>query len=206
MAERVLTMRVFSSALCVLLVSTSVLCQSAARAEPTIPPVWDILADDFEGGTLDAWRTTSEGDLSLVPGDGHLGSTGLSVAVGQDGSYIYQTRVARADGRRDVFISGTSAIRGHQTIAPGQIVPQLDCTVENIEIIAEACGIGRDAAARRCEQRFVKTFRVSAVLVESACDHHVEEVASWFVGHDAVLFGGEAAIYSGQAFEGKSRG
>jgi hypothetical protein len=63
----------------------------------TIPPVWDTVADDFESGTLDTWETVSAGDLSLVTGGGHNGSTGLSVAVGQSERYVYQTDVAKAE-------------------------------------------------------------------------------------------------------------
>ncbi|HET92057.1 MAG TPA: DUF1565 domain-containing protein [Chloroflexi bacterium] len=61
-----------------------------------IPPTWDIVADDFESGGLDAWRTVAPGSLSLVPGGGRNGSTGLAVAVSQGEAYIYQSRVAYA--------------------------------------------------------------------------------------------------------------
>ena len=59
-----------------------------------IPPVWDIISDHFEGGNLDAWVIVSPSDLSLTRGDGRNGSTGLSVAVPQHESYLYQTVVA----------------------------------------------------------------------------------------------------------------
>ncbi len=78
-------------------VSTPHLFIPIARADPTIPPVWDIVADDFESGTLDDWSKVSAGDLSLITGGGHNGSTGLSVAVGQSERYIYQTDVAKAE-------------------------------------------------------------------------------------------------------------
>lgn len=41
-----------------------------------------------------------------------------------------------------VFISGTAAIRGHATIAPHQLQPQLDCTLGNLAEISQACGLG----------------------------------------------------------------
>lgn len=69
----------------------------AARADPVIPPTWDIVADDFESGSLDGWSKVSDGDMSLVAGGGHGGSTGLAIAVSQGESYIYQSHVARAE-------------------------------------------------------------------------------------------------------------
>ncbi|MDY7075399.1 MAG: right-handed parallel beta-helix repeat-containing protein [Chloroflexota bacterium] len=86
-------------ALCLILVVVVVVTPSPyiARADPTIPPVWDIVTEDFESGSLDAWTRVSAGDLSLVPGGGRNGSSGLSVAVGQNSSYLYQTDIARAE-------------------------------------------------------------------------------------------------------------
>ncbi len=43
-----------------------------------------------------------------------------------------------------VFISGTAAIRGHATVAPHELAPQLDCTLENLAEISRACGLGSD--------------------------------------------------------------
>ncbi|MBN1250406.1 MAG: right-handed parallel beta-helix repeat-containing protein [Anaerolineae bacterium] len=68
-----------------------------ASAAPVIPPVWDILADDFEGGSLDAWQLSSAPMPVLAPGSGIHGSTGLSVPVSGDAAYIYQTKVAKAE-------------------------------------------------------------------------------------------------------------
>lgn len=41
-----------------------------------------------------------------------------------------------------VFISGTAAIRGHETIAPHSTSLQLECTLENLHGIAAASGLG----------------------------------------------------------------
>lgn len=71
--------------------------QSTAMADPVIPLVWGIVVEDFESGPLDEWSKISPADLSLVPGGGHNGSTGLSVAASQGSSYLYQTKVARAE-------------------------------------------------------------------------------------------------------------
>lgn len=67
---------------------------------------------------------------------------------------------ARASVLRDgdaaaVFISGTSAISGHATIAPFDTIAQVACTVENLREIASACGLGRDLAAGcECQRDF----------------------------------------------------
>jgi hypothetical protein len=61
------------------------------------PPVWTIVSDSFESGTLDSWRTVSPENLALLPGEGQGGSTGLSVRVDTGESYLYQSGVARAE-------------------------------------------------------------------------------------------------------------
>lgn len=59
--------------------------------------------------------------------------------------------VVPASAGPTVFISGTAAIRGHATIAPGDLADQLACTVENLRELSRACGLGSglDAGARR---------------------------------------------------------
>jgi hypothetical protein len=74
-----------------------VLSGPLAAAQPVIPPVWDVVADDFEGGSLAAWNAGGAQSAGLLPGSGHGGSTGLAVPVGQDNDYLYQTGVARAE-------------------------------------------------------------------------------------------------------------
>lgn len=56
-----------------------------------------------------------------------------------------------------VFISGTAAIRGHATIAPGDLANQLACTLENLREISRACGLGPDLDAG---PRSVRHFKV----------------------------------------------
>lgn len=41
-----------------------------------------------------------------------------------------------------VFISGTASIRGHSTVAPGNTLAQLECTLENLREISSACDLG----------------------------------------------------------------
>ncbi|HVW21930.1 MAG TPA: hypothetical protein VHC86_12015 [Opitutaceae bacterium] len=52
-----------------------------------------------------------------------------------------------------VFVSGTSAIVGHRSVAPGDSRSQLECTLENLETISEQCGLGPDLAAGRARAR-----------------------------------------------------
>lgn len=69
---------------------------SGGYAVPTIPPVWDIVADDFESGSLAAWSTVGASNLRLVAGSGRNGSAGLAVTAVQNEAYIYQSRVGYA--------------------------------------------------------------------------------------------------------------
>ncbi len=66
-----------------------------AKADPTIPPTWNIIADDFDGGSLSAWEQA--GAVSLQPGWGRGGSTALGVSLGDGESSLYQTGVAKAE-------------------------------------------------------------------------------------------------------------
>jgi hypothetical protein len=83
-------------AACLALAGVSDLRKSGSAQEP-IPPVWDVLADDFESGNLDLWERSSTQNPFLAPGAGINGSTGLAVAVGSDSSYLYQTEIAKAE-------------------------------------------------------------------------------------------------------------
>lgn len=57
-----------------------------------------------------------------------------------------------------VFISGTAAIRGHATIAPHSLLPQLECAAENLAAISKACGLGPDLAAGSAVTRRFKVY------------------------------------------------
>lgn len=70
---------------------------------------------------------------------------------------------ARASVVRDgdavaVFISGTSAISGHATIAPFDTITQVRCTVENLREISSASGVGCDLAAGRDCRRDIRIY------------------------------------------------
>lgn len=57
------------------------------------------------------------------------------------------------------FISGTAAIRGHETVAPADFEGQLACTLENLRGISQKCGLGPDfAAADSSARRFFKVY------------------------------------------------
>lgn len=63
-----------------------------------------------------------------------------------------------AGKQRKLFISGTAAIRGHATIAAGDLAGQLACTRENLNLIASTAGAGADFGARDGWQRTVKVY------------------------------------------------
>lgn len=67
--------------------------------------------------------------------------------------------VVEHGGTSDVFISGTAAIRGHETMAPGNTREQLRYTLENLESIAAECGTPLSgASARRTGRRAFKVY------------------------------------------------
>jgi enamine deaminase RidA (YjgF/YER057c/UK114 family) len=59
---------------------------------------------------------------------------------------------------RTAFISGTAAIRGHATVAPHQLEPQLTCTLANLRRISEASGLGPDLARGTRAHRHFKVY------------------------------------------------
>jgi enamine deaminase RidA (YjgF/YER057c/UK114 family) len=58
----------------------------------------------------------------------------------------------------DVFISGTSAILGHATIALGDTLAQLACTLDNLRTISQVCGLGAALGAGRSGTRHLKVY------------------------------------------------
>jgi len=50
--------------------------------------------------------------------------------------------IAQSGGRNFIFISGTSAIKGHATIAPGALTDQVVCTLDNLRLISRETGLG----------------------------------------------------------------
>lgn len=66
--------------------------------------------------------------------------------------------VAREAGKTLIFISGTAAIRGHETVAPGTLDEQLDCTLENLRLISRASGGGDALGHEQNLRRFFKVY------------------------------------------------
>jgi hypothetical protein len=66
--------------------------------------------------------------------------------------------VAREGRRAWVFISGTSAIKGHETIAPGDLKGQLACTLDNLRLMSRKAGLGDDLGAGVGAQRQFKVY------------------------------------------------
>jgi chorismate lyase/3-hydroxybenzoate synthase len=66
--------------------------------------------------------------------------------------------VARGGPRTWTFISGTSAIKGHETIAPGALDAQLECTLDNLRLIAKKAGLGDDVGASGKPRRHFKVY------------------------------------------------
>lgn len=79
-----------------------------------------------------------------------------------------------AGPRGTVFISGTAAIRGHTTVAPGQLLPQLDCTLGNLREISRTAGLQTNLGRGPGVRRFFKVYlrhagdqaRTAAILQE----------------------------------------
>ncbi len=57
-----------------------------------------------------------------------------------------------------VFISGTAAIRGHVTVAPGDLPAQLACTLENLRVIGAVAGAGPAIGAHGAWRRRFKVY------------------------------------------------
>ncbi len=66
--------------------------------------------------------------------------------------------VVLADGRKWVFVSGTAAIKGHHTVAPDDLEPQLACTLDNLRIVGRAAGLGREVGRGSPYRRFLKVY------------------------------------------------
>ena len=63
------------------------------------------------------------------------------------------------DGQQTwTFISGTSAIKGHETVAPGALEAQLECTLDNLRLMSRKSGLGDDLGAGRVTQRQFKVY------------------------------------------------
>ena len=66
--------------------------------------------------------------------------------------------VAREGRHTWTFISGTSAIKGHDTVAPGELDAQVECTLDNLRLISRKAGLGDDLGASQLVQRQFKVY------------------------------------------------
>lgn len=66
--------------------------------------------------------------------------------------------VVQTGARRITFISGTSAIKGHVTIAPGTLTDQLDCTVDNLRLVSKEAGAGPNLGGSEMRERHFKVY------------------------------------------------
>lgn len=73
-------------------------------------------------------------------------------------SFSRASLVPSSDGLADVFISGTAAIEGHETVAPGDTAGQIERTVRNLRVISRVCGLDDDLGARRGGVRHFKVY------------------------------------------------
>lgn len=63
-----------------------------------------------------------------------------------------------ADGRVWTFVSGTAAIKGHRSMATGDLDGQIACTLDNLRLISEACGLGGNLGASAGAERHFKIY------------------------------------------------
>ncbi|WP_438479900.1 hypothetical protein [Oleiharenicola lentus] len=88
-------------------------------------------------------------------------------------------------GKPVVFISGTAAIKGHVTVAPGKLGEQLHCTFDNLRLISETVGTGKNLGRGDPWQRHFK------IYLRHASD--LDEVAARFEGE--IFQTGDHVIY-----------
>lgn len=83
--------------------------------------------------------------------------------------------VGAGDTRHFMFVSGTSAIKGHATIAPGDLDGQLDCTLDNLRLVSREMRVGETLGADFGSERHFKVYLrhaadLPAVRARLACD------------------------------------
>jgi chorismate lyase / 3-hydroxybenzoate synthase len=66
--------------------------------------------------------------------------------------------VATGEGKPLIFVSGTAAIKGHATVAPGSFDAQAACTLDNLRLISRAAGLGDDLGAAAGFERHFKIY------------------------------------------------
>lgn len=72
-------------------------------------------------------------------------------------SFARATRV-EAGGFRLVCVSGTAAIKGHETVAEGDLAGQVDCLLDNLAVLSARCGLEGFLGADGDWTRHVKVY------------------------------------------------
>jgi chorismate lyase / 3-hydroxybenzoate synthase len=72
-------------------------------------------------------------------------------------SFARATGVGEGPGM-DVFISGTSSVVGHETVAPNDTRGQLACTFDNLRLISVASGLGEHLGSGPGSRRHFKVY------------------------------------------------
>ena len=79
--------------------------------------------------------------------------------------------VIHEDAQQTLFVSGTASIRGHATIGVSDLRAQLECTRENLDVIAVTAGAGPAFGAHDGWQRTLKVYvRHQSDLAEIKAD------------------------------------
>lgn len=73
-------------------------------------------------------------------------------------SFSRATVVPLDSHRGHLFLSGTAAIRGHETVAPGRTLDQLGCTLENLDVVARTSGLCVPLASRELGPKHIRVY------------------------------------------------
>jgi enamine deaminase RidA (YjgF/YER057c/UK114 family) len=79
-------------------------------------------------------------------------------AYGPRAPSFSRATLIRTPAQRQIFVSGTAAIRGHATVAAHDLAAQLACTRENLALIAATAGAGDDFGANAGWRRTMKVY------------------------------------------------
>ncbi|MDP3071818.1 MAG: hypothetical protein Q8N18_16115 [Opitutaceae bacterium] len=82
----------------------------------------------------------------------------------------------REGGAVWLFLSGTAAIKGHETVAPDDFTLQIECTVDNLRLIGRAVGLGNALGTGRVARRHFKVYLRHASDLAAAQAHLDREV------------------------------
>lgn len=106
-----------------------------------------------DGGDLVVWFAAASREATHVENPRQVPAYDYPPEYGpRPPSFSRATMVPFAGGA-DVFVSGTSAVVGSETVAPGDTRGQLECTLENLRFVSAECGLGPDLGRGRARLR-----------------------------------------------------